>query len=60
MIYDFDLVGPSLYGTMQRAGAAGIATIDEVAAWFTDLEQAHDSGTFFCANMGYIVSGRKP
>lgn len=60
MIYDFDLVGPSLYGTMQRACEAGVATTDEVAAWFTDLEQARDSGTFFCANMGYIVSGRKP
>jgi len=59
MIYDFDLVGPSLYGTMQRAAEAGIATADEVAAWFTDLEQAHDNGSFFCANMGYIVSGRK-
>ena len=59
MIYDFDLVVPSLYGTMQRAAEAGIATADEVAAWFTDLEQAHDNGSFFCANMGYIVSGRK-
>ena len=37
MIYDFDLVGPSLYGTMQRAAEAGIATVDEVAVWFTDL-----------------------
>ena len=59
MIYDFDLAVPSLYGTMQRAAEAGVATADEVTTWFTDLEQARDNGTFFCANMGYIVSGLK-
>lgn len=60
MIYDFDLVGPSLFDTMQCAAEAGVATVDEVAAWFADLVQARDNGTFFCANMGYIVTGRKP
>ena len=60
MTYDFDLVGHSFYGTLERAIEAGVATVAEVADWFADLERARDNGTFFCANMGYIVSGRKP
>jgi len=44
---------------MQCAAEAVVAKVDEVAAWFADLEQARDNGIFFCANMGYIVSGRK-
>jgi ubiquinone/menaquinone biosynthesis C-methylase UbiE len=59
MIYDFDLVGHSFYGTMECAVEADVATVDEVSDWFADLERARDNGTFFCANMGYIVSGRK-
>ena len=59
MIYDFDLVAQSFYGTLERAAEAGIATLDEVSDWFADLERAHNNGTFFCANMGYIVSGSK-
>lgn len=59
MIYDFDMVSRSFYGTMERAPEAGIASADEVSSWFEDLERAHNNGTFFCANMGYIVSGRK-
>ena len=59
MTYDFDLVGDSCYGTLERAVRAGIATVDEVSDWFADLERARDNGTFFCANMGYVVSGRK-
>ena len=60
MTYDFDLGGRSFYGTLERAAEAGVATVDEVSDWFADLERARDNGTFFCANMGYIVSGRKP
>ena len=59
MTYDFDLVGHSFYGTLDRAAKADVATVDEVSEWFADLERARDNGTFFCANMGYIVSGRK-
>jgi len=59
MIYDFDLGGRSFYGTLECAAEAGVATVDEVSDWFADLERARDNGTFFCANMGYIVSGRK-
>lgn len=59
MIYDFNMVSQSLYGTMERAAEAGIASVDEIADWFADLERANDNGTFFCANMGYIVSGSK-
>ena len=59
MTYDFDLVGHSIYGTLERAAEAGVATGDEVSNWFADLERARDNGTFLCANMGYIVSGRK-
>lgn len=59
MIYDFDLGGRSFYGTLECAVEAGVATVDEVSDWFADLERARDNGTFFCANMGYIVSGRK-
>lgn len=60
MIYDFELGGDWLHGTLDRAAEAGVATVDEVSEWFADLERARDDGTFFCANMGYIVSGRKP
>lgn len=60
MTYDFDVGGHSLYGTLERAAEAGVATVDEMSNWFSDLERARDNGTFFCANMGYIVSGRKP
>ena len=59
MTYDFDLGGDWFYGTLERAAEAGVATVDEVSDWFADLERARDDGTFFCANMGYIVSGRK-
>jgi ubiquinone/menaquinone biosynthesis C-methylase UbiE len=60
MIYDFELGGDWLRGTLEGAVEAGVATVDEVSKWFADLERARDDGTFFCANMGYIVSGRKP
>jgi len=59
MIYDFDLCSDSIRGTMESATEAGVATADEVSEWFADLERARDKGTFFCANMGYVVSGRK-
>jgi ubiquinone/menaquinone biosynthesis C-methylase UbiE len=60
MIYDFNMVSQSFYGTMERAAEAGVASVDEISDWFADLERAHNNGTFFCANMGYIVSGSKP
>jgi ubiquinone/menaquinone biosynthesis C-methylase UbiE len=59
MIYDFDMVATSFYGTLERAAEAGVATVDEVSDWLEDLERAHNNGTFLCANMGYIVSGSK-
>ena len=59
MIYGFDMVSQSFYGTMERAAEAGVASVDEISDWFADLERAHNNGTFFCANMGYIVSGSK-
>lgn len=59
MIYDFEMVSASFYGTLERAIEAGIATVDEVSDWLADLERAHNNGTFLCANMGYIVSGSK-
>jgi ubiquinone/menaquinone biosynthesis C-methylase UbiE len=60
MIYDFDMVSMSFYGTLDRAVEAGVTTVDEVSDWLADLERAHNNGTFLCANMGYIVSGNKP
>lgn len=60
MTYDFDLVRHSFCGTLERAADAGIATGAEISDWFADLDRARDNGTFFCANMGYIVPGRKP
>jgi ubiquinone/menaquinone biosynthesis C-methylase UbiE len=59
MIYNFDMVSQSFYGTMERAAEAGVASVDEISGWFADLERAHINDTFFCANMGYIVSGSK-
>lgn len=60
MTYDFDLFAQSFRGTLQGAADAGVATDGEVSDWFADLERARDDGTFLCANMGYIVAGRKP
>lgn len=60
MIYDFDLLYRSLSGTLERAAEAGVATATEVSDWFEDLARARDNDTFLCANMGYIVTGRKP
>ncbi len=59
MIYDYDMVSQSFYGTMECAAEAGVALADEISGWFADLERAHNNGAIFCANMGYIVSGRK-
>jgi len=46
-------------GTIARAMPAGQITAAEVAAWWAGLEQAAAAETFFAANLGFIVAGRK-
>ncbi|HEX5505988.1 MAG TPA: hypothetical protein VFW96_25445, partial [Thermomicrobiales bacterium] len=41
-----------------RAGAAGIVTPDEAAAWLAALAAARDAGRFLCAVAGFLV--RRP
>ncbi|MBT3256948.1 MAG: methyltransferase domain-containing protein [Deltaproteobacteria bacterium] len=59
-IFDFSLTEQVLIsGTIERAGEAGVVTSGEADRWLSDLKQARDSGTFFFAGTGFIVSGRK-
>jgi ubiquinone/menaquinone biosynthesis C-methylase UbiE len=47
-------------GTIARAAAAGHIIPAEAAAWWEGLEGAAAAETFFAANLGFIVAGRKP
>ena len=59
-IFDFNTAEQVLIsGTLERAIEAGILTSKEADLWLSDLKQARDSGTFFFAGTGFIVSGRK-
>ncbi len=46
-------------GTIAQAAEAGQITVAEVAAWWASLQRAAASETFFLANLGFIVVGRK-
>ena len=60
-LFDFNTTEQVLIsGTVERAIEVGVVTSGEADRWVSDLEQARDSGTFFCAGTGFIVSGRKP
>ena len=59
-IFDFNLTEQVLIsGTLERAIKADVVTSNEADGWLSDLKQARDSGTFFFAGTGFIVSGRK-
>jgi ubiquinone/menaquinone biosynthesis C-methylase UbiE len=47
-------------GTIDRARQAGQITAGDVAAWWAAMERAAEAQTFFAANLGFIVAGRKP
>jgi ubiquinone/menaquinone biosynthesis C-methylase UbiE len=47
-------------GTIDRARQAGQITASEVTAWWAAMERAAAAQTFFAANLGFIVAGRKP
>jgi hypothetical protein len=47
-------------GTIARAAAAGQIIAAEAAEWWEGLERATAAETFFAANLGFIVAGRKP
>jgi hypothetical protein len=47
-------------GTIDRARQAGQITASDVAAWWAAMERAAEAQTFFAANLGFIVAGRKP
>jgi ubiquinone/menaquinone biosynthesis C-methylase UbiE len=47
-------------GTIDRARQAGQISARDVAAWWTAMERAAEAQTFFAANLGLIVAGRKP
>jgi ubiquinone/menaquinone biosynthesis C-methylase UbiE len=49
-----------IHGTLERAQEANVITEEEARRWVSNLEKAHEDGKYFCANMGFIVSGRKP
>ncbi|MEE8348649.1 MAG: methyltransferase domain-containing protein [Acidobacteriota bacterium] len=47
-------------GPLERLVGTGELTEDEVAVWLADLEEADREKHFFCAVLGFIVSGKKP
>jgi ubiquinone/menaquinone biosynthesis C-methylase UbiE len=47
-------------GTIARAAAADQIIAAEAAAWWEGSERAAAAETFFAANLGFIVAGRKP
>jgi SAM-dependent methyltransferase len=47
-------------GTLERAAEAGALSAADLATWWHALEHAEQEGIFFAANLGFIVSGRKP
>jgi ubiquinone/menaquinone biosynthesis C-methylase UbiE len=47
-------------GTIAAAARAGQITATEVASWWAGFEPAAAAETFFAANLGFIVAGRKP
>ncbi len=47
-------------GPLSHLVEAGELSQSDVEAWFDGLEQADRAGHFFCAVLGFIVSGRKP
>jgi ubiquinone/menaquinone biosynthesis C-methylase UbiE len=49
-----------LWATAERARTSGTIPAEEIAAWWSHLEQAASAGRFFAALTGFIVSGRKP
>jgi len=60
-IFDFEVTEQVLIsGTLERAIQAGVVTSDEADRWVSDLKQRRDSGIFFFADTGFLVSGRKP
>ncbi len=50
----------ALEDTVARAGAAGVVSEAEGAAWLDGLRAASEAGRFFAAISGFIVVGRKP
>lgn len=60
-IFDFEVTEQVfISGTLERAIQAGVVTSDEADRWVSDLQQRRDSGIFFFAGTGFLVSGRKP
>ncbi len=47
-------------GPLSRLVTAGEISETDVTAWVDDLKEADRKGCFFCAVLGFIVSGRKP
>jgi ubiquinone/menaquinone biosynthesis C-methylase UbiE len=46
-------------GTIARAVEQGQLDADEAESWWVDLQRAADSQSFFSANLGIIIAGRK-
>jgi ubiquinone/menaquinone biosynthesis C-methylase UbiE len=50
----------SLRLNASRARDAGVITGEQMASWLHDLEAADQSSLFFAAQLGFVVSGKKP
>lgn len=59
-LFDFSVTEQIFIGgTLERAIHAGLLTSDQAQRWLADLKARGDSGTFFFAGTGFLVSGRK-
>jgi ubiquinone/menaquinone biosynthesis C-methylase UbiE len=47
-------------GTLDHAVKAGQLDAEELASWWSSLEQAEQAGHFYAGMLGFVVSGRKP
>jgi len=47
-------------GTMERAVRTGRLSADDLARWWAGLQRAERAGGLLVANLGFIVSGRRP
>ena len=60
VLLSFPLFRRVAEGPLSRLLKAGEIFPTDVTAWFEDLKEADRKGCFFCAVLGFIVSGRKP
>jgi ubiquinone/menaquinone biosynthesis C-methylase UbiE len=57
---DSTLAIGGLRASVERAEAAGVASSEQIAAWWQDLEERRQAGRFFLSMTHFTVAARKP